>query len=78
MKFSEKYKNQLANIDEDLKNVAIAMYETHKGLPFYVVAQNIGMDSIEFHAKLLRVKKLLGVPAGSKRQSFDPGGPIFK
>tara|TARA_R100000657_G_C4676808_1_gene123048 strand:+ start:836 stop:1072 length:237 start_codon:yes stop_codon:yes gene_type:complete len=78
MRFSNKYKNQLNNIDDDLKKVAIAMYETHKGLPFYVVAHNIGMSSIEFHDKLIKVKKLLGIPMGTKRQSFESGGPVWK
>tara|TARA_Y100000004_G_C8670185_1_gene308945 strand:+ start:220 stop:456 length:237 start_codon:yes stop_codon:yes gene_type:complete len=78
MKFSKQYAKQLSKMDDDLKKVAIAMYETHKGFPFYVVAQKIDMNSVEFYDRLVLVKKLLGIPAGPKRQSFEPGGPIFK
>jgi hypothetical protein len=78
MKFSKQYAKQLSKMDDDLKEVAIAMYETHKGFPFYVVAQKIDMNSVEFYDRLVLVKKLLGIPAGPKRQSFEPGGPIFK
>lgn len=78
MKFSKQYAKQLSKMDDDLKEVAIAMYETHKGFPFYVVAQKIDMNSVEFYDRLVLVKKLLGIPAGPKRQSFEPGGPIWK
>ena len=78
MKFSKKYAKQLSRMDDDLKEVAIAMYETHKGFPFYVVAQKIDMNSVEFYDRLVLVKKLLGIPEGPKRQSFEPGGPIWK
>ena len=39
MRFSQKYRKQLSKLDDDVREVAIAMYETHKGFPFYVVAQ---------------------------------------
>jgi|TARA_R100000149_G_scaffold27359_2_gene10540 hypothetical protein len=78
MKFSKQYAKQLSKMDDDLKEVAIAMYETHKGFPFYIVAQKIDMNSVEFYDRLVLVKKLLGIPAGPKRQSFEPGGPIWK
>lgn len=78
MRFSKQYAKQLSKMDDDLKEVAIAMYETHKGFPFYVIAQKINMNSVEFYDKLAQVKKLLGIPAGPKRQSFEPGGPIWK
>ena len=78
MKFSKQYAKQLSKMDDDLKEVAIAMYETHKGFPFYIVAQKIDMNSVEFYDRLVLVKKLLGIPAGPKRQSFEPGGPVFK
>jgi hypothetical protein len=78
MKFSKQYAKQLSRMDDDLKEVAIAMYETYKGFPFYIVAQKIDMNSVEFYDRLVLVKKLLGIPAGPKRQSFEPGGPIFK
>lgn len=78
MKFSKQYAKQLSKMDDDLKEVAIAMYETHKGFPFYIVAQKIDMNSVEFYDRLVLVKKLLGIPAGPKRQSFEPGGPVWK
>jgi len=78
MRFSKQYAKQLSRMDDDLKEVAIAMYETHKGFPFYVIAQKIDMNSVEFYDKLVQVKKILGIPAGPKRQSFEPGGPIWK
>lgn len=46
MKFSKQYAKQLSKMDDDLKEVAIAMYETHKGFPFYIVAQKIDMNSV--------------------------------
>tara|TARA_R100001224_G_C3895779_1_gene106664 strand:- start:54 stop:290 length:237 start_codon:yes stop_codon:yes gene_type:complete len=78
MRFSQKYRKQLSQMDDDVKEVAIAMYETHKGFPFYVVAQKIGMNSVEFYDKLVQAKKILGIPPGPKRQSFEPGGPVWK
>tara|TARA_R100001086_G_scaffold178887_1_gene99156 strand:+ start:162 stop:398 length:237 start_codon:yes stop_codon:yes gene_type:complete len=78
MRFSQKYRKQLSQMDDGIKEVAIAMYETHKGFPFYVVAQKIDMNSVEFYDKLVQAKKILGIPAGPKRQSFEPGGPIWK
>lgn len=78
MKFSQKYRKQLSQMDDDVREVSIAMYETYKGFPFYVVAQKIDMNSVEFYEKLVQAKKILGIPAGPKRQSFEPGGPIWK
>ena len=78
MRFSQKYRKQLSQMDDDVKEVAIAMYETHKGFPFYVVEQKIGMNSVEFYDKLVQAKKILGIPPGPKRQSFEPGGPVWK
>ena len=57
MRFSQKYRKQLSKLDDDVREVAIAMYETHKGFPFYVVAQKIDMNSVEFYDKLVQAKK---------------------
>ena len=68
MRFSQKYRKQLSKLDDDVREVAIAMYETHKGFPFYVVAQKIDMNSVEFYDKLVQAKKILGIPAVQKTE----------